>query len=101
MVRVRLRGERKAHGDREREREKADKDERRAKKKVEGEMAHGRRVAPTGRLGSREGETENPRRERGKYARIPNSLPNEQFLFLSAIFKGFVIKFVSIICEFS
>jgi len=37
---------------------KSDRDERRAKKKVEGEMAHGRRVAPTGRLeplGSREG----------------------------------------------
>lgn len=38
------------YGDREREREKAWKDERRAKNKVEGEMAHGRRVAPTGRL---------------------------------------------------
>jgi len=36
---------------RERERErKRSQNERRAKEKVEGEMAHGRRVAPTGRL---------------------------------------------------
>ena len=74
-------------------------------------MAHGRRVAPTGRLeplGSREGETENPRerereRERKKEKPEPRtrtlSCKTNNFYSIAISRELFVIKFVSVICE--